>query len=117
MPSVSRSSGKNRLIREFDFEVASSATEDFVLDTLANFKNQKLLVRVTDQVDSRRRVWDIQAVKFASNDINDQLSSKLGDDINLDCNVLVSGSDVVLRVINNDSNTVLVNLIMIKTTS
>ena len=112
MPSVNRSVGQTRLIRSFAFNVDSSTTENYLYSSTASFRAVKFFVEVLDLDDGRSTAF-VCVVTRNPSVISDQLFSKVGDSIAYNFNVLVSGSDVIIRVDNNDSNTIQVSVIRI----
>jgi len=113
MPSVARSVGQTRLIRFQDFTVAPSTTEDEVILPVTSFRSQKLFVEVQESVTSATKVFTANVAKIAVSGPDDTLFGKVGDDLDFTFNVLTVGSDVVMRVTNNEANTLTVSVIRI----
>lgn len=113
MPSVNRSVGKSKLIRDFRFPVPASDTVDYIYNTVNQFRSTNLLVEVEETVTNEVRTFNVTLSPTASEDPEDTLFSKVGDNLNFSFNVLKIGSDIVIRVANNESNTILVSAIRI----
>ena len=112
MPSINSAFGTD-LIQSFVFQVTSSSTVDHVYVPVAGFKGTKFIVEVKDLVDDRSRFFDANVARLSNDDPKDNLFGKVGDGIAYNFNVLKIGSDIVIRVTNNDSNTLQVTVIRI----
>ena len=111
-PSVNSAFGTD-LIDSFTFLVGSSLTVDRVYSTVSGFSGTKFIVQVKDLVDSRSRFFDVNVARLDDDEPKDNIFGKVGNGIAYTFNVLKIGSDIVIRVANNDTNTLEVTVIRI----
>lgn len=116
MPGISSSSGAvaaSRLISDLSFTVNASSYGDGLLATFAEFSSMTLKIDILDTVDNRRSFLTIVASKQSDNTISEQVYGRIDDDIIFDAGLEVESGNVVLRLTNNDSNMLQVNIIKI----
>lgn len=113
MPSyILNSGGSNSVIDpKQSFNVASSATVNQYLDTVASFGSARLLVEILDTTDNRRSFQIMVATKKQDGSIEDQVFGIAGDTINFTADITINASNVVLSVTNNDTNLLQISFI------
>ena len=112
MPSINSRSA-TRLIKDFSFEVLSAATLDYVYVNVANFNFTKFFIEVQNKTTGEAQVFTAHVAKLSTNDPEDNIFGKVGDNLNFKFNVLKIGTDIVIRVENNEANTIKVSIIRI----
>lgn len=112
MPSVNRSA-PTRLIKEFNFTVPGSSVVDYNYITVNKFKFTKFFVEVLNLVTNESSVFSANIAKLSTEEPDDTIFGKVGDNLNYKFNVLKIASDIVIRVENNEPNPVQISVIRI----
>lgn len=112
MPSVNRSA-PTRLIRNFDFTVPATSTVDYTYINVNKFRFTKFFVEVLETVTGEAKVFTAHLAKLSTDDPDDTIFGKVGDNLNFKFNVLKIATDIVIRVENNESNPIQVSIIRI----
>ena len=86
----------------FAFTVAAGQTKDIDSVLSSEFHSVKYQIRLTDVAATKNKVLVARASKKSS-DVSDTVYSVLGDSLSVEVKVLEVGSDIVLRLVNNES--------------
>lgn len=112
MPSVNRSA-PSKLIRSFNFDVPAGNTVDYDYISVARFNFTKFFVEIENVVTTETKVFTAHLAKLGTGDPDDNIFGKIGDNLNYKFNVLKIGSEIVIRVENNESDDIKVTIIRI----
>ena len=106
MPVASQRSYTTR----FNDQIQSLSTKDFDSVPFSSFSAVKYLISIFSQVESSYKISELFAVNDGS-DITDQLIYKSSSGPKVSINVLKNGSDVVLRLVNQENFEVDVSIV------
>lgn len=73
----------------------------------------KLFVEVVEDSTGESDVFTANVARLSSDDPKDNLFGKVGNKLKFDFNVLKIGSDIILRVENNETNLITVSYLRI----
>lgn len=113
MPSVSRSTGKTKLIRSFDFSAAGLATTNHVVGVANTLSSAWYLVTLTRDSDSTQQHFQFSVGDTVLSEPDSQKYSVVGEDFDLIFKAIKTGSDLVFEVINSDTSSFSINYIRI----
>lgn len=100
MTLISRSAGG--LWRKKKNKVLASST--IIADTipLIKFVGVKYIIQFSNDSEDKFNTIEVLAAKKSGGNLEDNVVGNLGDDIDVDTNVIISGSDVILQLTNNE---------------
>lgn len=113
MPSVNRSVGQTRLIKFQQFIVNPNSTHDEIILPIAVFKSQKMFIEVTNIATGNVIVFTCTVAANLVTGPDDTIFGKVGDELDYTFNVVSNSTDVVIRMTNNESDSLAVSVIRI----
>lgn len=95
---IARVKTQSRLVAD----IPAGQTIDFDTLPLSVYKSNKYLMQYSN--DTEGVVGQLEmATSKKNSDVSDQIYSKVGDNIDVDAQFLISGSDAILRLTNNEA--------------
>ena len=86
-------------------EATIPASSSLDVDTVeySDFESIRYLMRLFNTSQAKRRYFELKALKQSSGDVSDIIDSVFGDALDVDTQVLKSGTDMVVRMTNSES--------------
>ena len=81
---------------------AGGGTLDLDTLVLSSFRSNKYIIQFFNTAEAKFKQLEMATSK-KSGDVSDQVHSKVGDILGVEAKFLVSGTDVVLRLTNNEA--------------
>ena len=100
MTLINRSAGG--LWRQKKIIIDATSTKDVDSFLLSNFIGVKYILHFRNETQDVFKTIEQLSTKVSGSEIVDTVYGHLGDVINVQANVIKSGSDVFLRVVNNE---------------
>lgn len=101
MTSISRAAGG--LWRRKRVILAASSTLDADSIKLAFFLGVKYVLHFRNETEDVYKTIELLSTRSSGDELEDNVTGNLGDPISVSTNVVVDGTDVVLRLTNNES--------------
>ena len=83
--------------------VSPSSTAILTTLPLASFRVKKFYIEAYSDAENKYKAMEMLATRKGAMGVNDTVYSRIGDPLNISLNLTVSGADVSLSVINNES--------------
>lgn len=78
-------------------------TKDIDSVKLDTFSGIKYILHFKNTTEDKYKTIELLATRINGNQIEDSVVGVLGDGINIDTNLIIDSTDVILRLINNES--------------
>lgn len=110
-----RTLGRTRLISDFTIGPVpgSGGTIDYPYIPVSEFGSVLFFVEVKNSATNEVEAFTSNVADTSTRDPDDTIYGKVGEDLNFTFNVLKIGSEIVIRVVNNEADPILLRFVRI----
>ena len=83
--------------------IPASSSLDINTHPYDEFSALKYDIRLYNNTEGKRKIFQVRAIKQTTGEVKDTIDGNLGDSLDVDTQVIKSGSDMILRMTNQES--------------